>query len=75
MTAKEIILNGNKIKYIKQEGRGSDTFVFLHGWGSNFKSFAPIYNSLDSSYMAFDFPASNKNTKLFNAFQKEPREK
>ena len=39
MLEKEIIVNNNKIKYIKKQGVCDTVFVFLHGWGSNHELF------------------------------------
>lgn len=67
MSEKEIIINNNKIKYIEKQDAGDIIFVFLHGWGSNYKLFLLIYKKLDS-YIAFDFPGFGKSSKLKSAW-------
>lgn len=64
---KETIIAGNKIKYFYKLNGGKAVFVFLHGWGSNYKSFLSIYKNLDN-YIAFDFPGFGKSSKLKNVW-------
>lgn len=67
MPENEIIINNKKIKYDERQGTGDTVFVFLHGWGSNYKLFSLIYKKLDN-YIAFDFPGFGKSSKLKNAW-------
>ena len=55
MLEKEVIINRNKIRYAEKQGGNDTVFIFLHGWGSDYTIFSPLYEVLDT-VLAFDFP-------------------
>ena len=64
MIEKEIIIERCKIRYGEQ--RGSDdsvVYVFLHGWGSDYTIFKPLFRSVDYA-IAFDFPGFGGSSPL-----------
>lgn len=63
MPEKEIIVNNFKIRYSERQKTDGAVFVFLHGWGGNYKSLSPIYRDLDN-YVAFDFPGFGGSSDL-----------
>ena len=63
MTEKEVIIDGNKIRYVEKKGDGKFAFVFLHGWGSNHTTLAPLYKHTDTM-VAFDFPGSGSSSRV-----------
>ncbi len=63
MPEKEIIVNNFKIRYSERQRTDGAVFVFLHGWGGNYKSLSAIYRDLDN-YIAFDFPESGDGSNL-----------
>lgn len=63
MNSKEIIINNIKIKYIEKNSGGNLIFLFLHGWGSNYKLFFKIFDKFDN-FIAFDFPGFGESSEL-----------
>jgi len=63
MVEKEIIIDNIKIKYTKKKCKNDVVFVFLHGWGSDYKIFLPVYKKLDN-FIAFNFPRFEESSKL-----------
>jgi pimeloyl-ACP methyl ester carboxylesterase len=63
MLEKERIINNFKIKYCEKQKTNGPFFVFLHGWGSNYKSFFSIYKNLDN-YVVFDFPGFGESSNI-----------
>ncbi len=61
MNKETININGLNISYYV-EGEGHD-LIFLHGWGQNVESFAPVINILKDDYRvwAIDFPGHGQS--------------
>lgn len=64
MVEKEIVINGHKIRYgEKQSDDASVVYVFLHGWGSDYTIFEPLFNIV-SCAIAPDFPGFGGSSPL-----------
>lgn len=63
-----IKINNYDLNYI-DEGEG-DAILFLHGWGSNLKSFTSAINFLKSNYrmLAIDYPGFGESEELRESF-------
>lgn len=61
MNKETININGLNISYYV-EGEG-ENLIFLHGWGQNIESFAPVINILKQDYRiwAIDFPGHGQS--------------
>ena len=55
MLENEVIINNSKVRYIEKQGGDDTVFVFLHGWGSAYTIFSPLYPAVNT-LLAFDFP-------------------
>lgn len=62
MIEKEIIINKSKIRYVEKQSSDEVMFVFLHGWGSDYTIFSPLYGIVNTM-VAFDFPGCGKSSK------------
>ncbi len=64
MVEKEIIINGYKVRYgEKQSSDASVVYVFLHGWGSEYTIFEPLFKVVDCA-VAIDFPGFGGSSPL-----------
>ena len=59
----EIIIRGNRVRYTEKKGDNATVYIFLHGWGSDYTLFAPLFEETDS-ILAFDFPGFGKSAPL-----------
>lgn len=58
----EIVVKNKRIDYI-QEGKGSCTFLLIHGWGGSMKSLFKLFNLLKDDYQCvmLDLPGFGKS--------------
>ena len=63
MSEKEIVIDGNKIRYVEKKGGDESVFIFLHGWNNDHTIFSPLYRNTDTM-VAFDFPGFGGSSSL-----------
>ena len=61
MIEKEVIIQGNKLRYGEMRGDGGVVHIFLHGWGSDHTVFSSLVRSV-SVALALDFPGFGGST-------------
>ncbi|MCK5589125.1 MAG: alpha/beta hydrolase [Candidatus Pacebacteria bacterium] len=64
---KEVVIDGQKIKYSLKLNEQENIFVFMHGWGSSYKLFSSIFTNLEN-YFAFDFPKNLSEIWVLNDY-------